>query len=156
VDIAVNAWRIGFVLAPKERIVTVLALVQKAPTATSQRSLLYLDIETEVRTPICSLYKHLANVEDIHGWTPLTLARQLKRPYKISALTEHADDLDPSRVMGLRPSRLEDSELNPDGLLEHKLLADGLEFSTVEGHLIPDSPPDPKSLDQGRSPVRLS
>jgi ankyrin repeat protein len=69
IDLAVSAWTYGPVDEPptEDMVLTVLALVGKAPDVAKLPELINIDIESEVMTPICFEYRHLRDVPDGHG-----------------------------------------------------------------------------------------
>jgi ankyrin repeat protein len=107
IDLAVLTWTHGPMDEPptENMVLTVLALIGKADVA-QQHELVLMDIEAEAMTPICFEYKHLRDMPDEHGWTPLALARQLRRPRKVKMLLDGAEgDYEP-KIVGERPTKL--------------------------------------------------
>ncbi|KAF2179029.1 hypothetical protein K469DRAFT_321442 [Zopfia rhizophila CBS 207.26] len=110
IDLTAKAWMncSPYTLPNRDVVAIVLALAERVPDVARQPFLINADIGTGVKTPICSVYKYLRDLEDEHWWTPMALARQLKRPYKIEPLFDGEVE-QPPKAMGLRPTKLDEN-----------------------------------------------
>lgn len=113
----------------KHSVMVLLLLVEKSQEGVELPLMLYADISTVIKTPICSLYQHLCNEVYEYGWSPLAFAKHLKLQWKFPNDTEDSD----LTVVGLRPTGIA-GQNGPDGVSEQTpyfgLSEDRLELST--------------------------